>query len=184
MNTDDPAPADPDKGPAPEPHSDDRQRNGRGSFERSMTTVQRDARAAELRAQRLTYAQIGEQLGIDKGSAWRAVQAAKADVARPAVEKLIAAESGQLDDLYVMALEVIEANHVVVSHGKVVTMLDPESGEEKPLKDSGPKLQAIETALRIRASYRKLHGLDAEQKVNVSGAVRYEVVGVDPADLT
>jgi hypothetical protein len=37
---------------------------------------------------------------------------------------------------------------------------------------------------QIRESYRRLYGLDAETKVNVSGAVRYEVVGVDPADLT
>ncbi|MFD6619962.1 hypothetical protein ACFWFB_32495 [Streptomyces albidoflavus] len=184
MNTDDPAPAEPDKGPAPDTARSDRQRNSRGSFERSMDTVRRDALAAELRAEGLTYPQIGERLGMNKGDAWRAVQRAKADVARPAVTKLIQAESGELDDLYVMALEVIEANHVVVSHGKVVTMLDPESSEEKPLTDNGPKLQAIQTALRIRESYRKLHGLDAEQKVNVSGAVRYEVVGVDPADLT
>lgn len=183
MNTDDPAPAAPDGGPAPDTSQYDRQRTGRGSFERSMTTVRRDARAAELRAQGLTYAQIGEQLGIDKGSAWRAVQAAKADVARPAVTALIAAESGQLDDLYVMALEIIEQHHVTVSHGKVVTMMD-ETGHEIPLPDDGPKLQAIQVALRVRESYRKLHGLDAEQKVNVSGAVRYEVVGVDPADLT
>ncbi|MFI0236337.1 hypothetical protein [Streptomyces sp. NPDC016845] len=182
-NAEPPAPADPDEGPAPK-HPNDRQRDGRGKFERSMDTVHRDARAAELRAEGLSYTQIGEQLGLNKGDAYRAVQNAKADVARPAVTRLIAAESGQLDDLYVMALEVIEANHIVVSHGKVVTMLDPESGEEKPLKDNGPKLQAIQTALRVRESYRKLHGLDAAEKVSVSGAVRYEVVGVDPADLT
>jgi hypothetical protein len=161
-----------------------RQQAPAGGFERSMETVRRDAAAAELRAQRLTYRQIGERLGMNHGDAWRAVQRAKADVARPAVTKLIQTESEELDDLYVMALEVIEANHVVVSHGKVVTMRDPDTGEERPLKDSGPKLQAIQTALRIRESYRRLHGLDAEQKVSVAGSVRYEVVGVDPTDLT
>ncbi|MFI6530504.1 hypothetical protein [Streptomyces uncialis] len=150
-----------------------------------MATAERDARAAELLAQRLTYQQIADELGYSsKGDAWRAVHRARADVARPAVTKLIQAESEELDDLYAMALEVIEANHVVVSHGKVVTMKDPETGEEKPLKDSGPKLQAIQTALRVRESYRKLHGLDAEQKVSLSGSVRYEVIGVDAADLT
>ncbi|WP_406384067.1 hypothetical protein OHU25_41250 [Streptomyces sp. NBC_00117] len=60
-----------------------------------------------------------------------------------------------------MALEVIEANHVVVSHGKVVPVLDPDLGEEKPLQDNGHKLQAIQTALQVRESYRKLQGLDA-----------------------
>ncbi|MDX3643243.1 hypothetical protein, partial [Streptomyces sp. MB09-02B] len=155
-----------------------------GGFERSMETVRRDAAAADLRAQRLTYREIGERLGMNHGDAWRAVQRAKADVARPAVTKLIQTESEALDDLYVMALEVIEANHVVVSHGKVVTMRDPDTGEETPLTDNGPKLQAIQAALRIRESYRKLHGLDAEQKVSVAGAVRYEVVGITAEDLT
>lgn len=156
-----------------------------GRYERGMDTVQRDASAAELRAQKRTYRQIAAELGFNNpGDAWRAVQRAKADVARPAVTKLIQTESEELDDLYILAMEVIEANHVVVSHGKVVTMLDAESGEEKPLTDNGPKLQAIQTALRIRESYRKLHGLDQPAQVAVSGAVRYEVVGVDPADLT
>lgn len=163
----------------------ERARNHRGSFERSIDNVRRDAKAAELRAQHRTYQQIADELGYcDRGEAWRGVQRAKADVARPAVTKLIQTESEQLDDLYVMALEVIEANHVTVSHGKVVTMLDPETGEEKPLTDNGPKLQAIQTALRIRESYRKLHGLDQPAQVAVSGAVRYEVVGVNPEDLT
>jgi hypothetical protein len=150
-----------------------------------MDTVRRDARAAELRAQGRTYQQIADELGIStKGDAWRAVQRAKADVARPAVTKLIQAESGELDDLYVMALEIIERNHITVSHGKVVTWLNPETDREEPLPDDGPKLQAIQTALRIRESYRKLHGLDQPAQIAVSGAVRYEVVGVDPADLT
>lgn len=164
-----------------------RARTARGKFARSIDNTRRDAAAADYLADHpgTPYRVIAELFDYcDKGSAWRGVQAAKADVARPAVTKLIQTESEQLDDLYAMAMEVIEANHVVVSHGKVITMLDPESGEEKPLTDNGPKLQAIQAALKVRESYRKLHGLDAEQKVSVSGSVRYEVVGIDPADLT
>ncbi|NUS79162.1 MAG: hypothetical protein HOV70_23590 [Streptomyces sp.] len=165
----------------------DRPRNARGNFVRSMDAVRRDAAAADYLANNpgTTYRELAELFGYcDKSMARKGVLAAKADVARPAVEKLIRAESSHLDDLYLMATEVIEANHVVVSHGKVVTMRDPETGEEKPLTDHGPKLTAIQTALKIRESYRKLHGLDQPAQVAVSGAVRYEVVGVDPADLT
>lgn len=163
----------------------ERQRAPGGHFERSMETVRRDAAAAELRAGRLTYKQIAAELGFNNpGDAWRAVQRARADVARPSVTKLIQTESEELDDLYVMAMEVIEANHVTVSHGKVITMLDEETGTEKPLTDNGPKLQAIQTALRIRESYRKLHGLDQPAQIAVSGSVKYEVVGVATEDLT
>ncbi|MGW2720839.1 hypothetical protein [Streptomyces sp. NPDC001492] len=178
----------PDPEPVPDraPHPLDRPRDARGHFVRGMTTVQRDAAAANYLADHpgTRYEDLAKLFGYcDRGQAWRGVQAAKADVARPAVTKLIQAESEQLDDLYVMAMEVIEANHVTVSHGKVVTMLDPETREEKPLADNGPKLQAIQTALRIRESYRKLHGLDQPAQVAVSGSVKYEVVGVNPEDL-
>lgn len=181
-----PVPAEPPTGHGEDPHAHlARQHAPNGQFERGMDTVQRDAQATELRAQRLTYQQIADQLGYSsKGDAWRAIRRARADVARPAVTKLIQTESEELDDLYVMAREIIDHHHVTVSHGKVVTWLNPETRQEEPLPDDGPKLAAIQTALRIRESYRKLHGLDQPAQIAVSGAVRYEVVGVDPEDLT
>lgn len=169
------------------PHPNDRPRDRCGNFVPSQATADKAAAAARLKAEnpRLTYQQIADAVGYgNKGDAWRAIQRCRNAVLETAGAQLIESEAAQLDDLYVMALEVIEANHVVVSHGKVVTMRDPETGEEKPLTDSGPKLQAITAALRIRESYRKLRGADAGEKVNVSGQIRYEVVGVDPADLT
>jgi hypothetical protein len=168
----------------PAPHAT---RDARGKFVRSIDTVRRDAAAAEYLAEHpgTSYRELAERFGYyDKGTAWRGIQAAKADVARPAVTKLVQAESDELDSLYVMALEIIERNHVVVSHGRVVTMRDPDTGEERPLQDDGPRLQAIQMALRIRDQYQNLHGLKQPAQVAVSGAVRYEVVGVDDADLT
>jgi hypothetical protein len=114
----------------------------------------------------------------DRGEAWRAVQRAKRDVLKPAVDKLIQTESEQLDQLYVMAMEILERNHVMVSHGRVVYGDDGE-----PLLDDGPRLQAIQAALRIRESYRKLHGADQPAKAEITGGVKFEIVGVDPGDL-
>lgn len=176
-----PVPAEqPEQGPGP--HPNDRPRDSKGNFTRTIDATRRDAAAAEYLADNpaTTYKQLAELFGYsDKGGAWRGVQAAKADVARPAVTKLIQTESEQLDELYVMALEIIERNHVVVSHGKVVCGQDGE-----PLLDDGPRLQAIQTALRIRDQYENLHGLKQPAQVAVSGSVKYEVVGVDPAELT
>ncbi len=47
-----------------------------------------------------------------------------------------------------------------------------------------PQLPQHEREMRaIRESYRKLLGVDQPTQVAVSGAVRYEVVGVNPEDL-
>ncbi|KOV86070.1 MULTISPECIES: hypothetical protein [unclassified Streptomyces] len=158
-----------------------RPRDGNGKFQRGIDTVRRDAAAAQYMADHpgTTFQQLADLFGYyDRGGAWRAIQNAKADVIRPAVERLIQTESEQLDDLYLLAREIIDRNHVVVSHGRIVV------GEDgAPLEDDGPRLQAIQTALRIRESYRKLHGVDQPAKTEISGGVKYELVGVDPQDL-
>jgi hypothetical protein len=169
-----------------EPALQGKTRDGSGKFVRTIDGARRDAAAAEYLADNpgTSYRQLAERFGYyDRGAAWRAIQALKAEVIRPAVTRLIQAESEQLDSLYVMALEIIERNHVIVSHGKVVTMRDPDTGEEKPLQDDGPRLQAIQTALRIRDQYQNLHGLKQPAKTEVSGGVTYQVVGVDPQDV-
>ncbi|CAL9351191.1 hypothetical protein SUDANB1_00464 [Streptomyces sp. enrichment culture] len=179
MATDDhPEPDTPNERPDPP-------RNGNGQFVRSMDNVRRDAEAAEYWAEhRCTYQEIADRYGYyDRSQAWRGIQSAKRDVALPAVAKLRQVESEELDALYVMAMEIIERNHVMVSHGRVVTMADPETGEEKPLLDDGPRLQAIQTALRIRDQYQNLNGLKQPAKVEHSGGVKFEIVGVDPQDL-
>lgn len=159
----------------------ERPRDGRNRFVRSMDNVRRDAEAAAYWAEhRCTYQEIADRFGYyDRAQAWRAIQAAKRDVALPAVTKLRQVESEELDSLYVMAMEIIERNHVMVSHGRVVY-----GDDGQPLQDDGPRMQAIQTALRIRESYRRLHGVDQPAKTEISGGVKYELVGVDPEDLT
>jgi hypothetical protein len=164
-----------------------RPRNFNGRFERSIHTVRRDAAAAEYKADHpeATLREIAEQFGYnDKSDARKAIERAKADVIRPAITKLIATESEELDALYTEASVILQRNHVTVSHGKVIMWLNPETEQEEPLQDDGPKLQAIQVALRVRESYRKLLGLDQPAKQEISGGVKYEVVGVDPEDLT
>ncbi|MFC7817566.1 hypothetical protein ACFUTR_23330 [Streptomyces sp. NPDC057367] len=170
-----------DEQPEPDEHEYlERPRDGNGKYLRSMDNVRRDAAAAEYWAEhRCTYQEIADRFGYyDRGQAWRGIQSAKRDVALPAVTKLRQAESEELDSLYLMALEIIERNHVVVSHGRVVC-----GDDGKPLLDDGPRLQAIQTALRIRDQYQNLNGLKLPAKVEHSGGVKFEIVGVDPQDL-
>lgn len=160
-------------------------RDGRHRFARNPATAANDARAAELRAQGWTYQRIADELGYaTKTGALDAVRRAVREVVQGPAERLVALHIERLETLYEAALEVLEADHVLVSHGKVITMADPETGEEKPLKDNGPKLAAIREARATLDSFWTLTGMKKPAKVEHSGGVRYEVVGVDPADLT
>ncbi|MBT2508820.1 hypothetical protein J7I98_23620 [Streptomyces sp. ISL-98] len=166
-------------GPTPPPG---RVKDARGRFITTLAHDERAAQAARLKADnpRMTLQQIADAVGYThKADAWRAIDKCRKGVVQQAGAELVASEAAQLDDLYVAALEVLERDHVTVSHGRIVT------GEDgQPLLDDGPKLAAIRELRAIRESYRKLHGLDAEKKISLSGGVRYEVVGIDPADLT
>lgn len=170
-----------DTDPRARPHN-----NNTGRFEPTQATADRAARAARLKAAnpQLSYQQIADAVGYNhKSDAWRAVQRCRESVIREAGAGLVAAEAAHLDDLFVEALDVLKRDHLTVSHGKVITMVDPETGEEKPILDDGPKLAAIDRLLKVRESYRKLYGVDKAAKVEHTGGVRYEIVGVSPEEL-
>lgn len=157
-------------------HGLHRTRTGHGRFERSPETVARDAAAAELRAQNWTLQEIADELGYtDRANARRGIQRAIRDVVQGPAEKLLALHMDRLEALYEKALEISERDHVVVSHGKIIV------GEDgKPLKDSGPELAAIREARATLDSFWTLTGMKKPAKVEHTGSLKYEVVGVDP----
>ncbi|MGW3135909.1 hypothetical protein [Streptomyces sp. NPDC001139] len=157
-------------------------RDSRGNFIATIDHDERAARAARLKADnpKMGYREIAAAVGYsDPGSAWRAVDKCRKAVLQSAGAELIASEAALLDDQFVAAMEILERDHLVVSHGKVI-----KDDEGHPLLDDGPKLAALREMRAIRESYRKLFGVDAAAKVDVTGSVKYEVVGVNPEDLT
>jgi hypothetical protein len=151
-----------------------------GQYVRTPETAARDARAAELRAEGWTLQQIADELGYsDKTNAQRGIRRALREIVQGPAEKLLAVHMERLETLYEASIEVLEADHVVVSHGQVVRGDDGE-----PLRDNGPKLAAIREARATLNSFWELTGMKKPAKVEHSGGVKYEVVGVDPADLT
>jgi hypothetical protein len=155
------------------------QRDGRGRYTRTIEQAQRDAHAAELRAQHWTYQQIADELGIDKTGAIRAVRNAIRDACAGPAKELIDLEVTRLEAISDEVLDILQRDHPVVSHGK---MIYGEDGE--PLLDDDIKLRAVDRYLRARESFRKLLGLDQPAKVEHSGGVKYELIGVDPDSLT
>lgn len=177
-----------------------RTRDGKGRFDRDLATAQQDAEAARLRARSMSYAQIAEQLGISKTSAYEGVQRVLAETIQEAAAEVRQFELEKLDAAERIALEVMEKEHLTVSNGRIIQKrVDWErdeageivfGGDGKPVgvyedvMDDAPKLAAIRTYLSIQERRAKLLGLDAEKKISLSGGVTYEVVGVDVGELT
>lgn len=139
-----------------------RPRDRHGRYLRALEDVQRDADACRLRQRGHTYQQIADTLCYpDRTQARRGVERAMADVITEPAEEVRRFELDRLDHAYRAALAVLEREHLVVDHGKVVYH------DDRPLRDDAPVLQAIDRILRIQERRAKLLGLDAPAKVQV-----------------
>ncbi|MFA1538592.1 hypothetical protein [Actinomadura monticuli] len=95
-------------------------------------------------------------------------------------------------------LDVLERQHITVSHGRVVRRLVGYETEDdgsyslapdgkrigiyEDVLDDGPILQSVDRLVKLSESRRKLLGLDAATKMEVSGDVTYTVVGLSDDD--
>lgn len=148
-----------------------------GKYIEDVATAERDHQAAEMRSRGLSYRAIAHHHRVSVSTAHGAVQRALAAIRGEGAAEVRDLELDRLDELWRITMAVLEREHVTVSNGRVVHL------GEKPLRDDGPVLAAVDRLLRIQERRAKLLGLDAEKKINVSGGVTYEVVGVDVGDL-
>lgn len=153
-------------------------RDGKGKWIKGVDSHARDAEALRLRAKSWTLRKIAEQLGYgNESNVRRALAAATSRIEAPDVEHYRQVEDAKLDQLEAAARKVLEARHLVLHQGQAVTH------DGRVVTDDGPVLAAVATLVRISESRRKLWGLDAPTKIESSGQVRYEVVGVDLENL-
>lgn len=152
-------------------------RSHKGQFERTIDTAERDAKAARLKVEGLSYQQIADRLGFtDRSTAAKAAKRALAEVVQEPAEELRKLELERLDDMYRRSYAVLEREHLTVSQGRVVC-LENEAGEKVPLPDDGPVLAAVDRLLKIQDRRAKLLGLDAPTQVQAT------VTEVTQADL-
>ncbi len=87
-----------------------------------------------------------------------------------------------LNDLRQQAYEIAQLVPAPVAVGKDGNVLyDPVSGQV--VRDYSGRLNAAETAAKMDDRLRRLLGTDAPARSQVESTVRYEVAGIDPADL-
>jgi hypothetical protein len=146
-----------------------------GKFIRNDAAVARDAEAAKLRGQGLSYRAIARQMEYASvSSAHDAVQRAFRDTLAEPAEQARAVELARLEDAHDAALTVLLREHITVSHGRVV-----KDDDGNVIIDDAPVLQAVDRIRALSESRRKLLGLDAPSRVSVDA----EHLGQEVADL-
>lgn len=139
-------------------------RSPKGAYERRINTAERDAQAARLRAQHLTYDQIATELGYaDRGHAYQAVQRALLAAVKEPAEELRQLELERLDTLARTCEGILARHHVMVSHGRII-----KDDDGQVLLDDGPVMQAVDRLLKIQERRAKLLGLDTPVKADVT----------------
>lgn len=145
-----------------------------------------DEREAEIYrlsvVNRLTQTQIGERLGINQQRVSQILQSVKAKLPPLDTEELRRASIELHHDTIRRAFELAEREGAPVFVGKDGTMATDTDGT--PVRDYALRLSALETARKADVELRKLLGLDAATKQEISGSVRYEVLGVSLDALT
>ncbi len=148
---------------------------------RTIEQVRKDAHAAELYRQGLTFQQVGEAMDppVGKPAAFNMVKRAIADTQLTAL---------QGKDAFAMILERVQDHRRrlqdVIDHpcylagkdGRIILMRDPETGQDVPVVDKAPIVRAI-TELR--------HHLELEAKLLdlfPASRSRVEVVTEDVVD--
>ncbi|MEY9876628.1 hypothetical protein ABH931_006138 [Streptacidiphilus sp. MAP12-33] len=153
-------------------------RDGGGRYAKDPSLPERDAEFLRLRKRGLAYRAIAAETGYDVKTVHEAVKNAMAAITEEPAQEVRQLELERLDDMWMAVMQVLEAKHFKVSDGRLVRLGD------EPLEDDAPVLAAVDRLLRIQERRSKLLGLDSAQRVDMSGGVTYEIVGVDPSLLS
>lgn len=166
----------------------------------SIREAQRRTEMLELRISGLTLEQIGERMGVGKGTVSRVISTALTAQTREPADELLSLELGRCDLLLNEAMQTVRAFHPLVCAGRVVRaplldklgqpVLDPTTGEVMTgvVEDKAPKLAAVAAAVRVMERRAKLLGMDApgrlQQDLNVTGTAQVQdMTRLDDTDL-
>lgn len=97
-------------------------RGNHGQFARNIETAEQDGKAAALKAQNWTYQQIGDELGLSRSGAFRAVERALNAAVVPGAQALRLRAFARYEYLWECLLPGIEAgDEKAVAEGRKVT---------------------------------------------------------------
>lgn len=152
----------------------------------ALRSAERRKRIVELRSQDVGFREIADEMGLNVATVWRHYQRALRDIPAEALAEHADIRAKRRDEQLQRidmereaVMEVLTAFHVTVSQGKVVNLDDG-----TPIQDTGPVLAAVDRLIKLDDQEAKVLGIYPDQKLTLSGGVRYEVVGISASDLT
>lgn len=144
---------------------------------------ERNAEIMRMWAQGARGVDIAKKFGISKQMVSETIKREQAKLGPWSRDELIKREMAFLDDLRQMALEIAKEPGNPVTSGKDGDVVrDPDTG--KVVRTRSEQISAMKEARGTSQDLRRLTGLDQPAKTETDATVRYEVVGLDPADLT
>lgn len=144
-----------------------------------------------------TQESLAEQFGLSQSAISKILLKVRDSIPAPVIDDIRKTSADRIAVLYAETMKIMRAPHPLVSVQRGTVIFAPvtedgtlganeldEDGQPigaryVPLEDDGPKLAAIAMALRIEERVAKAHGTDAATKVETSGTVKFEIVGVD-----
>ena len=128
----------------------------------ARTTARRDAEALAFKARGWTYDRIATEMGYsDRSGARKAVERSMANSVRETTEAAKTLLIADLEAAKQAVWAVLEANHLVISEGRVVTL------DGDPIPDDEPVLKAVDRLVKIDQELAKIYGAYAPAKHEV-----------------
>jgi transcriptional regulator with XRE-family HTH domain len=129
--------------------------------------AEKRAEAYRLRLRGLSLREVGRRLGVSHQTVSNWTKQAADELIQPLASELRQQQADRLDAMQAAVMGVLEAQHYVVSNGRLIRL----SEDAPPLEDDGPVLAAVDRLLRIEERRSRLFGLDAPERSEVSTTV-------------
>jgi len=134
-------------------------------------------RVLQLRREGVSFPDIAEELDMTQGYIYKVYKKALREIIVEEVDDLRKLELAKLESLEQEVMRVLQGFHPFISSGQVVRdVVDDADGNPKVnpttgnivtvrLQDNGPKLAAIDRAIKLMERRARLLGLDAPTKI-------------------
>jgi AraC-like DNA-binding protein len=148
-----------------------------GTQRKQAEITRRRKRVVELRDQGKTFKEIADELGVSDALVHKDFQAVMREVPVASVETYRAHQQAQLQQMRAVVEDVIARRHAVIDNGHVV---HDDAGNV--VEDDAIVLAATDRLVKINDREAKLLGLDAKPEVQITGNLRYEILGLSDDD--